>query len=120
MIYPRTLWVCVGWDKKVITDRFEPVYKNAEIMCDDSVGTVIPVIEKETGYMGCVVAFRSKKYATTQNITHESVHASDYICEQLGIVGQNFIDCNEAYAYLTGWIAGCIDRAFKSRSNRLK
>ena len=115
MIYPRTLWVYIGWDKSIVTDRFELVYKDAAIMRNDSVGTVIPVIEKSTRNLGCVVVFRSKKYAITKNICHESVHVADYISEQLGIVGQNFIDLNESYAYLTGWVAGCIDEVVKNK-----
>ena len=51
---------------------------------------------------------------TARLAAHEGFHACDYMMDRLDIVLSDYSD--EAWAYLIGWIADCIDK-FKNEEN---
>lgn len=81
------------------------------IELEGSVMCTFPVMEKSTGNYGIMVASPSIKEVNVETIAHEAVHVADYMCNQMNLYTQDFIDGNEAYAYLVGWSAGKISEA---------
>ena len=122
-IYPRTLWIvnCNDDNPKTLTNRFKfyvnspgwkELHKNILEELDDAVVQAIAgcyiVEEKSTGDLGILLVIFRIDGMTTASIAHESVHIADFYYEVAGCNSEDYTEGNEAYAYLVGWIAGCI------------
>ena len=65
-------------------------------------------------YKAMAVGIIFNVYITARLAAHEGFHACYYMMDRLGIVLSDYSD--EAWAYLIGWIADCIDK-FKNEEN---
>lgn len=62
----------------------------------------------------------AEEYATkldVMTICHEACHFADFVAETVGFQQRSF-DNGEAYAYLAGWCADCIDKARKFKNKK--
>ena len=66
-----------------------------------------PVVRKEDNRIGILCSIWDTKAMTIGDITHESLHITDFLCEYLGIKSYGFDD-GEPRAYFAGWVANCI------------
>lgn len=113
-IYPRKLWICICDKESIIEERFSLDSKYSS--SNDSFSTegchalACAVQDKSNNNKGCLIVFAKKKNINFDIVSHESVHAADYICQELGILSQEFSGGNEHYAYLVGWIAKCCEQ----------
>lgn len=127
-IYPRILWVAddiEDLDKvfyfmktnnptEISKETFDDIIDDVEE--GSSIAVTCPVMHRVTNKLGVLVILLDKECADHNVIAHESVHVADYFYNQLGLYTQDFVDGNEAYAYLVGWSAGCIsDTLIKSK-----
>ncbi len=121
IIYPCRIWVAINPSYESISEKFYAVTTEMERMDIEprqfeadyfSIASTCPVTIKQGGWIGLLVCIWKPKSLNVDTICHESVHCSDFICEQFGITNGSF-DNGEAYAYLTGWIAGCIESVKK-------
>lgn len=122
-IYPRTLWIvnCSNDDPCELTKKFifylnipgwnqvnkniEEEFGNAEMTA--TAGCYV-VEERSTGKLGLLMIIFSITDMDESIIAHESVHVADFYYEVCGCNAEDFTDGNEAYAYLVGWVAGCV------------
>lgn len=108
VIYPRRLYVVIGYDTKFLKNVF--AYdggRELEDIDDNSNGvTYFEVMRKDNKKIGELVVFPSKKEMTMNVISHESSHVCDGIEEALGISHGG-----EHSAYLMGWIASCVNKS---------
>lgn len=122
-LYPRVLWITnvTEEDPIKLLNRFtfyinEPgwgrINKNAEDELYDAQNAAIagcyPVEDKTTGKLGVLLVMFNTDSMSTDIVAHESVHIADYFYEVCGCNSEDFSEGNEAYAYLVGWVAGCI------------
>ena len=131
-IYPRVLWVVNASDKDPtkLTKRFT-FYKNIPPWeeVDDGVldelksskrlaiaGCYI-VQEIDTGLNGLLLILFDIVEVDTSIVAHESVHVADYFYEVSGCNSEDYSEGNEAYAYLVGWVAGCISNVLIKERN---
>lgn len=112
-VYPRKLWICVSKDVKEIESRFvlDKKYSNESdsFSTENSMALCCAVENKADYRKGVLIIFAEKKCLNFDVVSHESIHAADYICQELGILSQEFSSGNEHYAYLVGWIAKCCE-----------
>lgn len=109
-IYPIGLYITVSDDNSCVMDRFESI-DGEDLGLPDSNWDAFAVecVEKSDDCICVVICFREHDLMTVKNISHESFHASDKICDLLGIeLQENGI--NEHVAYLIGWIADCCEQ----------
>ena len=101
-IYPRKLWVAVT--KGTFSDVFDTELKELGEYDNADVNNVH---HKEKDLGGLLIRFRSADEITAENTTHESTHVAIEIFDYIGVR----IDANnqEPFAYLCGWVAGCIE-----------
>ena len=101
-IYPRKLWVAVT--KGTFSDVFDTELKELGEYDNADVNNVH---HKEKDLGGLLIRFRSADEITAENTTHESTHVAIEIFDYIGAR----IDANnqEPFAYLCGWVAGCIE-----------
>ena len=107
-IYPRLLWVVKGGELEDIKDMFE-----TEISEEEVGGAVTFLVRRKVdnrlGY--CVWFPKSGDIRNLDWIAHESSHVALCIFNDVGAVitpeGQ------EPFAYLVGWVFGCIDTVRK-------
>ena len=101
-IYPRKLWVAVT--KGTFSDVFDTELKELGEYDNADVNNVQ---HKEKDLGGLLIRFRSADEITAENTTHESTHVAieifDYIEARIDAHNQ------EPFAYLCGWVAGCIE-----------
>ena len=118
VIYPTRIWVAVNPSFESVSEKFYHLNSNVERgdfehehfdPLHTTIARTYPVSIKGEGWMGLLVGIYKKKNCNTVTIAHESAHCADWICEQLGITTGSFNN-GEAYAYLVGWIAGCIEK----------
>jgi hypothetical protein len=84
-----------------------------EVMPDAfTIATTTSVCKKGNGWMGMMVIVNYPKEMNAGLITHESSHATDYFCEKLGILHDEF-RIGEPYAYLAQWFANRIEETLK-------
>lgn len=123
-IYGPELWVATWEDKEQIQKRF---YSYSSI--SDLKNNVNPeIIDITRPFGGVTYAVRNRKndvigvliilnseYLTEDNysyiintVAHESIHAADMTFQYIGQPKEDFDSRNEPYAYLVGWVAGCI------------
>lgn len=119
-IYPRKLWVAHGIEglNKVFTfmsveDPLKESPKGYKGIADvveneNAIMCTCPVMRISDNSLGVLIILIDLELVDTECISHESVHAADYFFSQLDLVSQDFTEGNEAYAYLVGWIAGCV------------
>ena len=118
VIYPARLWVGINPPFEYIDNKFYglnsemeriPFGKEQHEVDSFVVARTHAVTDKESGWIGIFVSIYKPKMMTTNFISHESAHCADFICENFGIQHGGF-DNGEAYAYLIGWIADCIEK----------
>ena len=122
VIYPRMLWVAgqvEGLDKIFIFNKMEDTseedpngYKSLLYESEHGTGVLVtaPVTKKSDRTKGALVIILDWDALQGGDEAHEAVHAADYIFDELGMYTQSFANHNEQYAYLVGWIAGCISK----------
>lgn len=118
VIYPTRIWVGINPSFDTVDSKFYGLNEYMERIPFDKeqyeansliVARTHAVIDKESGWIGTFVSIHKPKMMTTKSISHESAHCADFICEKFGIQHGGF-DNGEAYAYLIGWIADCIEK----------
>lgn len=123
-IYKPELWIATIDDKNKIRKIFRSFYsindleKNLNpgiIDLDRSFsGTTYLVKHQKRDAMGVLIVLNSEHlnkddYCYMMNtVAHESVHAADMTFQYIGQFKEDFDSRNEPYAYLVGWVAGCI------------
>lgn len=122
LLYPIKVWVSVCPHHTQVQRKFyalsednEALEFNQSILADDNctIASTFPVSAKKDYQGGLLVIVYKQKRFTTNYITHEAAHCADFFAERLGLTTGKFHD-GEAYAYLIGWIAECIENAVKS------
>lgn len=99
IIYPRKLWVTgdvIGLNKIFKFNKLD----NTKEEC---------ISAYDEGEYGALVIIMDSSIEAGGE-AHEAVHVADYIFDELGMYTQSFADHNEQYAYLVGWVAGCISK----------
>lgn len=134
-IYPRTLWVvnCDKDDPLTLTNKYifylntpgwNEVDKNIKDELINASNTAIAgcyvVEEKSTGKLGLLLIMFNIDDMDTSIVAHESVHVADYFYEVCNCNSEDYSDGNEAYAYLVGWIAGCIANVLIKENGKTK
>lgn len=123
VIYPTRIWVAVNPTFEEVSEKFYAINNDIERMdiekeqfnpCSQTIARTYPVSIKGDGWIGLLIGVFKPKQLKTGTICHESVHCADFICEQFGITAGKF-EYGEAYAYLVGWIADCIERVLKNK-----
>lgn len=122
-MYPRILWIvsCDDDDPRTLTNKFKfylnspgwkQINKNIseelQSAYDAAIAGCYVVEEKSTGLLGILIVVFKIDDMDTATIAHESVHVADFYYEVAGCNAEDFTDGNEAYAYLVGWVAGCV------------
>lgn len=120
MIYPRFLWVETGGDYSDIKKWFLH-YSGEEIEelnTENMGGMCNSVTFRQNQCYGILIWFPDIHLAKANWITHESVHGTLEIFDQLGLR----VDYRnqEPMAYLAGWFAECIELVKMGRANALK
>lgn len=107
-IYPRLLWVVKGGSLEDINDMFEN-----ELAENEAGGAVtFPVRRKVDDRLGYCVWFpKAGDIRNLDWIAHESSHVALCIFNDIGAVIT--FEGQEPFAYLVGWIFGCIDKVRK-------
>lgn len=134
-IYPRTLWI-VNCSKEhpvhlmhkfifyLNTPGWNQVNKNIEEELSNADNTATAgcyvVEEKSTGKLGILMVIFRLEDMDESIIAHESVHVADFYYEVCGCNAEDFTDGNEAYAYLVGWVAGCVANVLIKERDGLK
>lgn len=103
-IYPRLLWVVKGGSLEGIQETFE-----VECEADDVGGAVtLPARRRSDGRLGYCVWFpKVGDIRRLDWIAHESSHVAVCIFNDIG--GVITYEDQEPFAYLVGWVFGCID-----------
>lgn len=126
IIYPFKLWVAINPEYSQVVKRFLIIDSNGNIddFCEKdltnpnkSKAARTFVVCDKVDQMGVFMCIFSKREMTAKYMTHESAHCADFFAEQLGLGTGKFYD-GEAYAYLIGWIADCIERAIKYKPKK--
>jgi hypothetical protein len=123
-IYPRKIWVidlrniecieCFIKTLKFKTKRIDGSFKliSDGFKSDRFDGSKSLVIEAtKNDYIGIIIFLLDR--SDISSVVHESVHIADYISESLGIVGQNYCDGNENYAYLVEYVFKEINKVYE-------
>ena len=120
MIYPRFLWVVTGGDYRDIKKWF--VEYNGEEIEESDVsslgGMAMSVTFRQNQCLGILIWFPDIHLAKANWITHESVHGTLELFDQLGL-RVDFRN-QEPLAYLAGWFAECIELVKTGKANTLK
>lgn len=108
-IYPIDLVLAMYEDEEIFSE-FECPYGDM-ILNEHEEATTYRLtrkgeIPKPYHQMVVAIIFNTKEI-TPRLATHEALHATSYMLNQLGIELTN--SSEEAWAYLIGWIASCID-----------
>lgn len=118
VIYPCRIWVGINPTFEQVSEMFYGLNSDMEridIEVDQFnlnrfiVARTHTVASKKDGWIGLYVAIAKPKMMTAKFIAHEACHCADFICETFGVMSRKFDD-GEAYAYLVGWIADCIEK----------
>lgn len=123
VIYPLRVWVTIKPSPKDVINKFYGLDMEG-LVTDLSEDDIAPkdgriaqantVVHKSDNQKGVIVIIHRPSYMRTRTICHEACHCADFFCDELGITSRSFED-GEAYAYLTGWIAGCIEKVKLSK-----
>ena len=123
-IYKPELWIATIDDKNKIRKIFRSFYSINDLEKDlnpgiidldrSFSGTTYLVKHQKRDAMGVLIVLNSEHlnkddYSYMMNtVAHESVHAADMTFQYIGQFKEDFDSRNEPYAYLVGWVAGCI------------
>ena len=112
VIYPRQIWIAAGGTREDIAAFFtdddgDPFYIRPERI-ESSEALAFSISDKDHKCSGSLVWFHDPERMTLRNVTHESVHAANFIFSDLGIKIDT--DNDEAQAYLAGFVADCIEK----------
>lgn len=122
-IYPIKVWVANNVPIKQVIAKFYVRTDNgdaADFLEEDFskdngvTASTFVVFDKKTKQGGTLVYIFAPKRAKVNIICHEAAHCADFICETFGITKGKYED-GEAYAYLIGWIAECINSVLRNR-----
>lgn len=122
-VYPCRIWVAINPTFDEVSEKFYQIDSNIEKgdfeheyfdPCHTTIARTYPVSIKGEGWMGLLIGIYKPKQYNVGTITHESAHCADWLCERFGITTGSF-ENGEAYAYLVGWIADCIDKVLKNK-----
>ena len=105
VIYPRKLWVHIGYDLKELAPK---AFYNVVIDENKDYRGVEygEVVRKSDDKYGILVSFPKRKYMTMDVCAHEASHVCDDLEKATGLEHGG-----ESSAYLIGWIASCINKA---------
>lgn len=107
IIYPFKLWVCANPTDEMSAKLF---LDDEQLAISIQHNMLTTAGTNSTDSRLGVLVFGHKKYFTVKNIAHEAVHVVDYYFESLAMTKGCFTDRNEAYAYLVGWAADCMEQ----------
>lgn len=113
-IYPRRLWVAAGGTFEDIKARFI-AYNGSELEEGEDYVAVTYVVQTkdDNGFLGHLIWFPKVSDMTASNMTHEALHAS---MDLFGLIGCKIHhDDQEPFAYLVGWVVGCIDKVKRNK-----
>lgn len=124
-IYPFKLWVSVNPDFKALDRKFYFLSKERDVvdvreedLFDNySSAKTLVVAHKVEQTSGILIIITMPKKLDVATICHEACHFADFIAETVGFPQRSF-DNGEAYAYLAGWCADCIDKARKFKNKK--
>ena len=126
VVYPFRLWVIKKPTNSDIKDNFYSIdnrYETYDI--DDDLldrqsekanAWVLPVARKDDKRLGALICIEEPRQMTVGKIAHEATHVVDWVCEHIDLKGFSYAE-GEARAYLTGWVADCIDNVLKGKVN---
>ena len=105
VIYPRKLWVHIGYDLKELAPK---AFYNVVIDENKDYRGVEygEVVRKSDDKYGILVSFPKRKDMTMDVCVHEASHVCDDLEKATGLEHGG-----ESSAYLIGWIASCINNA---------
>lgn len=119
-IYPFFLWVAVEPTFEDFSERFQRLdwnLKNAHEFTKEDFegdnylrGVTHIVKERETGVFGACIRVTKPDAVCADFCAHEGSHVCDFICDVFDIGGFTY-DLGEPRAYITGWVANCIEEA---------
>ena len=125
-IYPLNLYVARSSDIDLLNEYFvyywtvedmqedRPAKNNVE--SDESSLGMTCMVKEPNGSKGILIILEdlTKESFSKQVdvISHESTHAATAISNYLGLSIPSYDRGDEHYAYLLGWIAGCVANAF--------
>lgn len=105
-IYPRLLWVVKGGSLEEIRKTLE--FPELDEDQENGGAVTIPVRRKTDSRLGYCVWFpKSGDIRRGDWIAHESTHVAICIFNDIG--GNITYEDQEPFAYLVGWVFGCID-----------
>lgn len=118
-IYPRRLWVATSWEDA--KDKFASDYEIKE--SEGNFATTYPRVKhKGNRRLGVLIVFNIGENeggsAIVGTIAHESVHAANFIFDDLGI--QYDLVNDEHAAYTVGWVAKCCWKALQKEIYKKK
>lgn len=124
MVYPFRLWVIKKPTNSDVKDNFWGItYEYDTYDIDDEIldrqhkkanAWVLPVSKKEGKRFGALVCLENTREMTVGKIAHEASHVVDWVCEHIDLKGFSYAE-GEARAYLTGWVADCINDVLKRK-----
>ena len=88
------------------SDRDDNIFTENQFCSKNAVS--LRVIEKSSDDLGVLIWYSGKEPLDAQTIAHEAAHCTIWLCADLGIGVSE--DDSEAFAYLCGYIAYCIDK----------
>ena len=113
-IYPISLMVAWGGDKKWSSEDFEDIE-----FADGNAATTYYCQYKPSGKMCVLIRFYDKRVMSDYGVvSHESFHAAMFILDYVG--SGISVDYQEHAAYLAGWVANCINRVRKGDLEPIK
>lgn len=121
-VYPFRLWVAVKIPFEEL-DKFYCYLSNSEVKefsekdiwkHSRSRATCWPVVRKDDNRIGILCSIWRTRGMTVGDITHESLHITDFLCGYLGVKAEGFDD-GEPRAYFAGWVANCIDQVRRGK-----
>lgn len=104
-LYPITLWIAVNTDEKEL-EQFDFDINVNDIPLNGYADTM-QVYSQSDEKNGVLIRFEDIYALNIPVITHESIHAANYIYD---IIGADIVtDNDEPYAYLCEYIAKCCE-----------
>lgn len=104
-IYPVTLWISVNAGESEFAEfDFDVDLKSIPL---DGYADTMHVYSQSHEKNGILIRFEDIYALTTPIITHESIHATNYIYDIIGAEPDS--DNDEPYAYLCEYIAKCCE-----------
>lgn len=115
VIYPSKLWVCVGGCITDIAKIFDDKDGSDKLISkedvEDSDALTFPAILHESMDYGVVVWLHKLSAVDDSTVTHEAIHAVNFMFSHLGVALD--LENDESQAYLGGFIGSCIAKTLK-------